>query len=312
MAARVPILRQHHVAKPRRETVDDRHHLVAARHRQRAAGAEIVLHVHHDAGRRRRRTSRSSSCAHDFALRHAAVDFRGERRQFVGDLDRICRVRLEPRKGSGRRSSSRLARAPDLGERRRRLHAPAVLHDELRSAARRLVSWPSSDKHIAGHAAVGAVAPPDLLAARPGGLVSDRLRRGNAGIFLQFVDAIERRHVRRRGEAGADAEAVDRRPASHECGQRILVEAAAGEDRHVGKPPRSRMPRTLFGQGDEIAAVQPHAADRDARGLAAAAPAPRLSGRGFGVVGVDEQDQIVGPRARELSRTPRSRRRTPR
>ena len=48
MAARMPVLGQHHVAESRGHPVDDRHHLVAARHRQRAAGAEVVLHVHHD------------------------------------------------------------------------------------------------------------------------------------------------------------------------------------------------------------------------------------------------------------------------
>ena len=77
MAARMPVLGQHHVAESCGHPVDDRHHLVAARHRQRAAGAEIVLHVHHDenvvVAERRGRVG-----AHGFAL-HAAVHFRGER-----------------------------------------------------------------------------------------------------------------------------------------------------------------------------------------------------------------------------------------
>ena len=45
---RMPILRQHDIAKPCGETIDDRHHLVAARHGERPAGTKIVLHVHHD------------------------------------------------------------------------------------------------------------------------------------------------------------------------------------------------------------------------------------------------------------------------
>jgi len=43
---------------------------------------------------------------------------------------------------------------------------------------------------------VGAMAPPHLLAARPGGFVLRALAAGNAGVFLQFVNAIDRRHVR--------------------------------------------------------------------------------------------------------------------
>ena len=48
MPGRMPILRQHHIAKPCGETIDDRYHLVAARNGERAAGTKIVLHVHHD------------------------------------------------------------------------------------------------------------------------------------------------------------------------------------------------------------------------------------------------------------------------
>ena len=47
MAARVPILGQHHVLEARGQAVDQRHDLVAARHRKAAAGAEIVLDVDH-------------------------------------------------------------------------------------------------------------------------------------------------------------------------------------------------------------------------------------------------------------------------
>src|SRR5215472_2442816 len=44
----MPVLRQHHVAEPRRKTVDDGNDLVALRHRQRAAWTKIVLHVDDD------------------------------------------------------------------------------------------------------------------------------------------------------------------------------------------------------------------------------------------------------------------------
>src|SRR5262245_4597920 len=45
MAARVPVLRRHHMREFSRQCIDRRHDLVAARHRQIAAGAEIVLNV---------------------------------------------------------------------------------------------------------------------------------------------------------------------------------------------------------------------------------------------------------------------------
>jgi hypothetical protein len=48
MSGGMPVLRQHDIAKPRGQTIDDRHHLVAARDWQRPAGTKIVLHVHHD------------------------------------------------------------------------------------------------------------------------------------------------------------------------------------------------------------------------------------------------------------------------
>jgi hypothetical protein len=45
MAARVPVLGQHHELEAAAELVDERHHLVATRHREVAAGAEVVPHV---------------------------------------------------------------------------------------------------------------------------------------------------------------------------------------------------------------------------------------------------------------------------
>ncbi len=61
----------------------------------------------------------------------AAVDFRGERDQFVGDLNRIGRARLQPAQGLGQPLELALGARPYLIERRCRLHPPAVPHDEL-------------------------------------------------------------------------------------------------------------------------------------------------------------------------------------
>ena len=48
MPGRMPVLRQHHIAKPRRQPIDHRHDFIAARHGERAARTEIVLHVDDD------------------------------------------------------------------------------------------------------------------------------------------------------------------------------------------------------------------------------------------------------------------------
>ena len=48
MAARMPILRQHHVGEFCRQRIDQRHDLVPARHRQAAAGAKVILDIDHE------------------------------------------------------------------------------------------------------------------------------------------------------------------------------------------------------------------------------------------------------------------------
>src|SRR5581483_1221342 len=133
------------------------------------------------------------------------------------------------------------------------------------------------------HAAVRAVLPPDLLAAGPGRLAGRSLAAWEAGVLLELVGAVEGRHVERGREAGADAEAVDRRLFRCEARKLALVEAAAGEDGDVA----------------EAAVVEPDASDGDAGSLQARRQRDDLVRRALGVIGVDQQDQIVGARARE-------------
>src|SRR5580704_4529229 len=110
----MPILGQHHVAKPRREAVDQRNNFVALRNRERAARTEIVLNIDdnedvifakrgafvHDPTRYlrafdcRRRSTSAASFTSSLATSTGYVAF-GSRR----------------RKASGKRSSSRLARS---------------------------------------------------------------------------------------------------------------------------------------------------------------------------------------------------------
>ena len=83
------------------------------------------------------------------------------------------------------------------------------------------------------------------------------------------------------------------------AGDRVLIEAAAGEDRHVGKPAGVEDAAHAARQRDEIAGVETNAADGDALGLEPRRQRHDLPRRRFGVVGVEQQDEIVGARLRE-------------
>ena len=239
MTARVPILGQHHMPKSPGQPVDHRHDLVAARHRKRAARAEIVLDVDHQqhiaiADRKLFR----HGCARSCCSRRRSTS-RASRAKASAHLNRIGGARFQL--AQRLRQALELARRAraDVGERRRRRDPTAALHDQLNE---RLAALPVAveRKDVAGDAAVRPIAAPDLLASRPCRLAGRPLAPGDAGVFLQLVGAVERRHVGRRGQAGADAEAVDRRAGLHDLGDGVLVEPAAGED---VRPPKARRRR---------------------------------------------------------------------
>src|ERR1700722_6368293 len=187
---------------------------------------------------------------------HAAVHLRGKLFKLVGNFDRIRRSGFQLAQRFGQALELALHARPDRIEGFRRLQSSAVLHDEMQQ---RLSGFVVTFKrqNIVRHAAVGAKAPPHLLAARPGGFVLRAFAAGDAGVFLQFVNAIDRRHVRRRGHGGADADAVDRRLGAGEGEKRILVEPAAGEDRHLAQAAGIEDAAHALRQGDQIAAVEP-------------------------------------------------------
>jgi len=66
---------------------------------------------------------------------------------------------------------------------------------------------------------------PHLLGARPGGLAFGTLAPRHSGVGLQLVHGVERWHIRRGVERGADAEAVNRRTRGQQLGDAPLVEA---------------------------------------------------------------------------------------
>ena len=108
----MPILRQHHVREPLGQPVDQRHDLVPARDRQPPAGTEVVLDVDddEDIAVADRRSSRVIS-----AFRPARPDDGRLRRELAPAPRQPARGMIAPgsslRNGSGRRCSSRAARA---------------------------------------------------------------------------------------------------------------------------------------------------------------------------------------------------------
>src|SRR5215470_4601655 len=153
---------------------------------------------------------------------------------------------------------------------------------------------------VASHAAVGARAAPHLLAPRPGGFAGGAFATRQAGIFLELVNAIEPWRVGRGGQTAADAEAVYRRARSDDVRNHTLVDAAAGEDRDLLQSALIQDTAHLFRERDQVAAVETHTGDRNARSLEPGSERDDFARGRLGVVGVDEQDEIFRPRVREV------------
>ena len=171
----------------------------------------------------------------------------------------------------------------------------------------------SSDSVSPAHAAVRSVSAPDLLAARPRRLAGRALAARQTGIFLELVGTVERGRVGRRRQAGADAEAVDRRAGSNDFGDVVLIEPAACENGNTSKARRHRE----CGARCATSAIRSPLSSRTAADGDAAGGKPRrqrndLSRSGLGVVGVDEQREIVRPRTARSFRMRRFRCRRPR
>ena len=100
-------------------------------------------------------------------------------------------------------------------------------------------------------------------------------------------------------------------PALEQIAQRVFVEVAAGEDHDAGEPAgiedAPHPPRML----GEIAAVDAHPLDADAFARQPGRQRHHLVCRRLGVVGVDQQHDVVGMRAGEVLEGRRPRRRAP-
>src|SRR6478672_12992946 len=90
-------------------------------------------------------------------------------------------------------------------------------------------------ENIASHSAVRPIAAPHLLAPRPCRLADGALAPWQPIVLLKLVGAVQCRHVGRGGQAGADAEAVDRGSGLKHLREVILRKSAAGEDAHFAQ-----------------------------------------------------------------------------
>ncbi len=112
----------------------------------------------------------------------------------------------------------------------------------------------------------------DLFASRPGSLSLRMLASWAAGIFLQFVGAVQVRGVRGSVQFRPDAEAVDRRLGIDEIAENILVEVSAGEDCYIAKLGLIEDRSYLSSFATEISAVDPDTLDFDAASLSRRRP----------------------------------------
>ena len=149
-------------------------------------------------------------------------------------------------------------------------------------------------------AAVAAIPAIDLLAARPRCLARRQLAARRAGVFLQFVDGIQKWRIRSGDETGADAEAVYGCAQRHEFAQPVLVKIAARKD---GRLAQARAVKDAAGaprERREVAAVEPHALDRDALAPERRGERRNLAYRGFRVVGIDQEHGSFRKRPRKV------------
>ena len=192
-------------------------------------------------------------------------------------------------------SSARRPRA-GLGERRSRCDTSAAFHDRLDEGFAHRV-FPLDGKDIPDDAAVQPVVAPHLLASGPCGLAGRSLAPRQARVLLQLVGAVEGRDVEGCREAGADAEAVDWSLLPGRLDEFPLIDAAAREDGDVLEPTVVQDAPHAVDERDQVAAVQSHAANLDAFRFQPRREGDHRPRRRLGVIGIDQQDQVVGPGA---------------
>ena len=97
-----------------------------------------------------------------------------------------------------------------------------------------------------------------------------------------------------------------------ERGKLVLIEAAAGKDGDALAAALIENAPDCFGKRDKIAAIEAHCPNRNPFRLKPLRERHNFLGRGFGIVGVDQDGEILRPRARESLEGRGFARRTPR
>src|SRR5262245_37755037 len=156
----------------------------------------VIAMVAHSTAPSRDRHANTPHRASSFRLllRHAPVDFDRKPPQRLAHLHRVRRAWLESAQRLGQALEITRGSRSDFGKRRRRRETFAALHDQF-DQRRACLIIVLQRQDIAGHAAVGSEAAPDLLAAGPGRLAGGALAPRQPGIFLELVGAIEPRGV---------------------------------------------------------------------------------------------------------------------
>src|SRR5208282_525667 len=132
--------------------------------------------------------------------------------------------------------------------------SPCLHHGLKQSLAFKFIGF--QREHVAGHSAVRPKSPPNLLSPWPSRLARRMLSPGHAIVFLKLVGAVQRRPVRGGCQAGANAEAINRRAASLKRREFVLVEAAARKNGDAWKAALIENAPDGLGKRDQIAAVE--------------------------------------------------------
>src|SRR5271166_1133356 len=147
--------------------------------------------------------------------------------------------------------------------------------------------------------------PPNLLSPRQRCFARRMLPARQAIVFLKLISTVERRKIERGRQACSDAEAIDRRAVFAEPDQFVFIDAPARKYVCARQAPSVQDAPNSLGKLDEIAAVEPHCANRNPLRMEEFRKCHDLSCGRFGVVGVDQKNKVVRPRLSERKKSSR-------
>src|SRR5215831_1622225 len=223
-----------------------------------------------------------------FLFREMLVELDGQVDQSLSHLNRICPAHFEFTQWLRQTLQFACSVCSDLVEGRSKTLACSHHLMDQRFSRHSIIRH---RQHVACHAPIWPIAPPNLLAARQGRLSGRVLATRGARVFLELVSTVECRRIRRRGQARPNTEAVDWRLGFSHCHELILIEAATREDGHFSEARVIENAPHNFRERNQVAAVEPHATDVNAGSLEPWCKRHDLSGGRLGIVGIDQKDQ---------------------